>query len=136
VDSLYKSSWQAWSRRLPGIAGFVLATAGVFWVSIADSPTGAIVGFAIATFGVEMTISPSWAFCLDIGGKSSGTVSATMNMAGNFGGFVSTNAFPLLRRLTGSAAAYFQAAALLNLAAILCWTAMRSPVRQSDKESS
>ena len=65
--------------------------------SFADSATSAIVGFAVATFGVEMTISPSWAFCLDIGGKDSGTVSATMNTAGNFGGFVSTNAFPLLR---------------------------------------
>ena len=129
VDALYKSPWQAWSRRLPGVAGFALATAGVFWVSFADSPMSAIIGFAIATFGVEMTISPSWAFCLDIGGKSTGTVSATMNMAGNFGGFVSTNAFPLLRRLTGSAAAYFQAAALLNVIALLCWTAMRSPGR-------
>ena len=127
VDSLYKSAWRAWSRRLPGIVGFILATAGVFWVSFADSPTSAIIGFAIATFGVELTISPSWAFCLDIGGKRSGAVSATMNMAGNFGGFVSTNAFPLLRRLTGSAGAYFQAAALLNVIAILCWTAMRPP---------
>ena len=71
-----------------------------------------------------MTISPSWAFCLDIGGRHSGTVSAAMNMAGNFGGFASTNAFPLLRRLTGGPAAYFQAAALLNLLAVLCWQLM------------
>jgi len=126
VDALYKSRFRAWSRRIPGMAGFVLATAGVLWVSVAGDATSAIVGFAVATFGVEMTISPSWAFCLDIGGKSAGTVSATMNMAGNFGGFVSTNAFPLLRRLAGSPTAYFQTAALLNLAAIFCWWAMRS----------
>jgi ACS family glucarate transporter-like MFS transporter len=126
VDSVYKSGLRAWSRRIPGIAGFALATTGVLWVSVADSATSAIIGFAVATFGVEMTISPSWAFCLDIGGTSSGTVSAAMNMAGNFGGFVSTNAFPLLRGLTGSPAAYFQAAALLNVAAILCWWSMRS----------
>lgn len=126
VDSLYKSRFRAWSRRIPGIAGFALASAGILWVSMADGPTSAIAGFAVATFGVEMTISPSWAFCLDIGGKSSGTVSAAMNMAGNFGGFVSTNAFPLLRRLTGTPATYFQTAALLNLAAILCWRSMRS----------
>ena len=131
VDSLYKSGLRAWSRRIPGIAGFALATAGVLWVSVADSATSAIIGFAIATFGVEMTISPSWAFCLDIGGKSSGTVSAAMNMAGNFGGFVSTNAFPLLRGLTGSPATYFQVAALLNVAAILCWWSMRSLERPS-----
>lgn len=127
VDSLYRSRFRAWSRRIPGIAGFGLAAAGVLWVSVADGPTSAIVGFALATFGVEMTISPSWAFCLDIGGKSSGTVSAAMNMAGNFGGFVSTNAFPLLRRLTGGPAAYFQTAALLNIAAMVCWCSMRSP---------
>jgi ACS family glucarate transporter-like MFS transporter len=126
VDALYRSRFRTWSRRIPGIVGFVLATAGVLWVSVAGDATSAIVGFAVATFGVEMTISPSWAFCLDIGGKSSGTVSATMNMAGNFGGFVSTNAFPLLRRLTGSPTAYFQTAALLNLLAIFCWCAMRS----------
>jgi ACS family glucarate transporter-like MFS transporter len=129
VDSLYKSSWRAWSRRLPGIAGFALATAGVSSVAFANSPTSAIVGFAIATFGVEMTISPSWAFCLDVGGRSSGTVSATMNMAGNLGGFVSTNAFPFLRGLTGSAATYFYAAALLNILSMFCWMAMKPPAR-------
>jgi ACS family glucarate transporter-like MFS transporter len=126
VDVLYRSRYRPWSRRIPGIAGFLLASVGIFWVSTAADPASAIFGFAVATFGVEMTISPSWAFCLDIGGTSSGTVSAAMNMAGNFGGFVSTNAFPLLRRLTGSPATYFHTAALLNLAAVLCWTAMRS----------
>jgi nitrate/nitrite transporter NarK len=49
-----------------------------------------------------------------------------MNMAGNFAGFVSTNAFPWLRSLTGNPATYFHVAALLNAAAILCWSAMRS----------
>ena len=137
VDSIYKSSWHAWSRRLPGVVGFALATAGVSWVAFADSPTSAIIGFAMATFGVEMTISPSWAFCLDIGGKRSGTVSATMNTAGNLGGFVGTNAFPLLRGLTtGSAATYFYVAALLNIVSMLCWVAMKPPARAPMTKSS
>jgi MFS transporter, ACS family, glucarate transporter len=126
VDALYNSRYRAWSRRIPGIGGFVMAAIGIFYVSLANSPTTAILGFAVATFGVEMTISPSWAFCLDIGGKSSGAISASMNMAGNFGGFVSTNAFPFLRRVTGSSATYFQTAAVLNLLAILCWRWMSS----------
>ena len=124
VDALYKSSLRPWSRRIPGVTGFVLATSGVLWVSVADGPTSAIVGFAVATFGVEMTISPSWSFCLDVGGKNAGTISAAMNMAGNLGGVVSTNAFPLLRGLTGSVAAYFYAAALLNVMALVCWQLM------------
>ena len=110
--------------------------AGVSWVSLADSPTSAIAGFAVATFGVEMTISPSWAFCLDIGGKNSGTISAAMNMAGNLGGFASTNAFPLLRGLTGSAATYFHAAALLNILSMFCWVAMKPPARAPMTKSS
>ena len=124
VDALYRSSFRAWSRCLPGMIGFLLAASGVLWVSVAGSAASAILGFAVATFGVEMTISPSWSFCLDVGGKNSGAVSAAMNMAGNFGGFASTNAFPLLRGLTGSPAPYFYAAALLNIAAILCWRFM------------
>jgi MFS transporter, ACS family, glucarate transporter len=133
VDALYKSSLRPWSRRIPGITGFMLAAAGVLWVSLADTPAAAIVGFAVATFGVEMTISPSWSFCLDIGGRNSGTISAAMNMAGNFGGFASTNAFPLLHRLTGSPAAYFYSAAILNVAALLCWQLMPGVRPGSDR---
>lgn len=126
VDALYRSPLRPWSRRVPGVIGFLLATTGVLWVSTAPTAASAIVGFAVATLGVELTISPSWAFCLDIGGRHSGTVSATMNMAGNLGGVASTNAFPLLRALTGSSTAYFQAAACLNLAAMVCWLMMSS----------
>jgi ACS family glucarate transporter-like MFS transporter len=126
VDALYKAGHRAWSRRLPAIIGFVLAASGVFAVSFAGSSTAAVAAFAVALFGVEMTISPSWAFCLDIGGTNSGAVSASMNMVGNFGGFVSANAFPFLQRLSGSSAAYFQVAAALNVAALLCWFLMRA----------
>ena len=50
-----------------------------------------------------MTVSPSWAFCIDLGGKKSGSVSGAMNMIGNFGSFVSASLFPVLYRWTGSA---------------------------------
>lgn len=126
VDALYKSGLRAWSRRLPAIIGFAIATCGVLAVTFVDSATAAVAAFAIATFGVEMTISPSWAFCLDLGGANSGAVSASMNMAGNFGGFVSANAFPLLGRLSGSSSSYFRVAAGLNLLAMLCWFLMQS----------
>jgi MFS transporter, ACS family, glucarate transporter len=96
----------------------------VLWASAAATAPSAIFGFAVATFGVEMTISPSWSFCLDVGGRHSGTISAAMNTAGNLGGVASTNAFPLLQRLTGGSAAYFYAAAVLNAAAIVCWQLM------------
>jgi MFS transporter, ACS family, glucarate transporter len=125
VDFLYKSRYRAWSRRLPAMSGFVLAAGAIFMVSFMESPMAAVVCFAVATFGADMTISPSWSYCIDIGGKNSGAVSGSMNMVGNIGSFVSANAFPFLFGLTGSGLAYFAVAALLNVVSILCWYLMR-----------
>ena len=125
VDSLYRSRHRAWSRRLPGVLGFLLAAIGIYSVSLAGTPLAAVTGFAVAIAGVELTISPSWAFCMDIGGKSSGGVSGAMNMVGNFGGLASANAFPFLTRLTGSSTSYFYTAALLNLLGLICWIWMK-----------
>jgi ACS family glucarate transporter-like MFS transporter len=50
-----------------------------------------------------------------------------MNMVGNLGSFASANAFPILNSATGSAAAYFWAAAALNAIGIGCWLSMRLP---------
>jgi ACS family glucarate transporter-like MFS transporter len=127
VDALYRSDRRPWSRRLPAMAGFVLAAAGVIGVTLVESPAAAVACFALATFGADVTISPSWAYCMDIGGKNSGAVSGSMNMVGNIGSFVSANAFPFLFSLTGSANAYFRTAAVLNVLSILCWFWMRSP---------
>jgi ACS family glucarate transporter-like MFS transporter len=126
VDRLYRSRHRSWSRRLPAIVGFGLAAAGIAAVTLMDSPAAAVACFTLATFGADMTISPSWAFCTDIAGKNSGSVSAAMNMLGNIGSFVSANAFPWLYAFTGSATAYFWVAALLNVVSIACWLRMRS----------
>jgi len=91
------------------------------------TPAAAVACFAVATFGVEITISPSWAYSMDIGGAASGAVTGTMNMAGNLASFVSANAFPYLNRLTGDASAYFFTAAALNALGAACWGRMRSP---------
>ena len=125
VDRLYHSPYQAWSRRLPAMLGFVLAAAGVALVARMNDVGSAVACFTLATFGAEMTISPSWAYCVDIAGRNSGSVSASMNMIGNIGSFVSANAFPYLYGLTGSASSYFSVAALLNVVAVACWFYMR-----------
>jgi ACS family glucarate transporter-like MFS transporter len=93
---------------------------------MADSSGAAVAGFAIAMFGVELTISPSWTYCIDIGRENSGSVSAAMNMAGSLGALASANAFPWLHRWTGDPGTHFRIAAALNTLAILCWVSMRS----------
>jgi MFS transporter, ACS family, glucarate transporter len=126
VDRLYASRWRAWSRRLPAMAGFAMATGGVLAVSGMETPLGAALAFTAATFGADLTISPSWSYCADVAGKSAGSVSATMNMVGHLGAFLSANAFPWLLGITGSARAYFVVAAVLNVIAVFCWLGMKS----------
>ncbi|MBI4877722.1 MAG: MFS transporter [Acidobacteria bacterium] len=127
VDRLYRSSHQGLSRRLPAMSGFLLAAGGLVAMNGMSTPAGAVMCFTLATFGAEMTISPSWAYCIDIGGRKSGAVSGSMNMIGNFGSFVSASIFPVLYGWTGGAAAYFGVAAALNVVAALVWFWMLSP---------
>jgi ACS family glucarate transporter-like MFS transporter len=72
-----------------------------------------------------MTLSPSWAFCIDIGKRNAGTVSGTMNMAGNIGAFITALAFPYLQAWTGSVLPFFVLGALLNAFAIFLWMGIK-----------
>jgi ACS family glucarate transporter-like MFS transporter len=112
--------------------GFTVAATGIFLAPQMPSAAAAAACFTLATFGAEMTISPSWVYCMDLAGKNSGTVTGTMNMVGNLGSFVSANAFPLLRGWTGTPAAYFYTAAALNALGLVCWWRMRSSLRSGE----
>jgi ACS family glucarate transporter-like MFS transporter len=96
VDRIYKSGNLALSRRLPAIIGFALAAAGVILMTEAQSDVSKVLFLTLAIFGADMTLSPSWAFCIDIGKENAGAVSGTMNMAGNLGAFASILAFGYL----------------------------------------
>ena len=124
VDSLYKRRNVKISRRLPAIAGFILAAFGMLMMARIDTPQLAIIFLAIAIFGADMTLSPSWAFCIDIGKENAGVVSGTMNMAGNLGAFVTIIAFPYLYEWTGSFQPFFYVCMVLSAIAIALWLAM------------
>lgn len=124
VDSLYRRRGVKVSRRLPAITGFVLAAFGIFMVAQIDTPQVAIIFLAIAIFGADMTLSPSWAFCIDIGKENAGAVSGTMNMAGNLGAFVTIIAFPYLYEWTGSFTPFFYVCMVLSAIAIVIWMNM------------
>ena len=125
VDRLYRrDKWLA-SRRWPAILGFGLSAVGLIAALQQTAPLPAAVCLSIAIFGADMTLSPSWATCIDIGGRHSGAVSGTMNMAGNIGSFVTGLAFPYLLSWTGSPHAFFYVAAALNVLAVGLWSAIR-----------
>jgi ACS family glucarate transporter-like MFS transporter len=124
VDRLYRSGRRQWSRRLPAMAGFLISAIGVGALTLAPDVQTAVVCFTIAAFGAEMTISPSWAFCMDIGGRKSGAITGTMNMLGNLGSFTSANLFPMLSSESG-AAPYFLLVLCMNLMSACFWYFLR-----------
>ena len=121
VDWLYGKGFGARSRAYPAMCGFALAAAGVGAVAYMSIPTALIACFALATFGLDLTASPSWTVCSDVGRERTGTVSGAMNMAGSLGSFASSFCFPYLLTLTGNIQTYCLAAALLNLLALASW---------------
>jgi ACS family glucarate transporter-like MFS transporter len=105
--------------------GFALAAVGLLASIQAREIGPAIAWFSLAIFGADMTITPSWSVCIDIGRKHSGAISGTMNMAGNLGSFVSPLLFTGLWSRTGSEESFFVCAAALNVAALVAWIFVR-----------
>jgi len=135
VDRIYKTGNLKLSRRLPAIIGFSLAAIGVVAMTHAQTDISKVLLLTLAIFGADMTLSPSWAFCIDIGKENAGTVSGTMNMAGNLGAFTSILAFGYLAdgliksgvnpklALAGNNM-FFYICAALSIISIIAWLLM------------
>lgn len=132
VDYIYRIKGLKLSRQLPAILGFILASGGMVMVTQSSTGIMAVVFLAVAVFGADMTLSPSWAFCIDIGKENAGLVSGTMNMAGNLGAFVTILVYPYLFKWTGSNVPFFYICAGLSLLAIIMWLAM-NPEKSIEK---
>ena len=129
VDSLYRRGWPVLSRKIPAIVGFLLAAVGMVISAYQGTALGAVWWLTLAIFGADMTLSPSWSFCIDIGGKNAGAVSGTMNMAGNLGSAITALAFAYLPATAQGHIAFFYSAACLSMVAIGCWL-LAQPARR------
>lgn len=121
VDALYRSGKLSLSRKLPAVIGFALAAIGMIMSVQQDTAGGAVFWLTLAIFGADMTLSPSWSFCIDIGGRNAGAVSGTMNMAGNLGSAITALAFAYLPETSRGNVAFFYTAAALSMLSLICW---------------
>lgn len=126
IDNIFRKGNMNLSRKLPAIIGFSLAAIGLMGCVFAGSALQAVIAISIAIFGADMTLPPSWTLCVDIGRRSAGAVSGTMNMAGNIGSFLTALAFPYLTAWLGGAEAFFYVAAALNVLAIFLWLRVKA----------
>lgn len=125
VDAIYKRGHWEWSRKATAMLGFLLAALGLIGSIYMETAGLMILFLSIAIFGADMTLSPSWSLCIDIGHRNSGAVSGTMNMAGNIGSFITALAFPYLLDWSGSEVPFFYVGTALNILAIFIWLAIR-----------
>jgi ACS family glucarate transporter-like MFS transporter len=133
IDWIYRQGrWPA-SRKIPAGAGFVLAAVGFVASPCMTTAPGSILALLLAVCGAEMTIAPSWTVCIDIGQQRAGTVSSTINMAGNLGAFLTALAFPYLLKWTGTPDSFFYAGAALSVLAAGAWL-LTHPDRPLGKE--
>ncbi len=113
VTFLHRRGRHVLSRRLPAMLGYSLGAIGLLLCTqVSDASVWVFIGcFSLATFGVEMTLSPSWAFCMDIGGPRSGAQDtpshvSIVDRAGTIGSGVH-QIFPALKRIVKTLAVQY-----------------------------
>jgi len=121
------------SRRLASVAnvrrgmGAVGAVGGAGLLVLATwltNPYLAVLAIALVAFCNDIQLPGAWTACMDVGGKSVATLSGTMNMMGNVGGFVSPIVCGYLVKHTGQWHLAFYVTAAAYLLGAVCWLAM------------
>lgn len=107
------------SRRLVAISGFIITGLAIPFAVLMSDPVISIGCFALALFGLELTVGNSWAVTLDIGGSYAGSVSAVMSTFGNLGGAIYAAMMGYIVSAFGWDVAYFGLASFALLGAIL-----------------
>lgn len=119
-DALVRRFGLRTGRRLLGsasLAASALMLAGAGFVS-GRTEAGLLLALSFGT--MDLMLPTAWALCLDIAGKDAGAVTGTMNMAGQFGGFVCTVLFGYVVERSGSYhAPLFLIATMLSVSALI-----------------
>jgi ACS family glucarate transporter-like MFS transporter len=109
-------------RKWVAILGFSVTAVLIFIIPGIPTIGLAMALMGLASFCSDLTMPISWNTCVEIGKQYTATVSSTMNMLGNFAGFVAPVVFGLILQKTDNNWAmvmYTMAAAAIVSA--LCW---------------
>ncbi|MDX2033756.1 MAG: MFS transporter [Blastocatellia bacterium] len=107
-------------RRLVGTAGLAASAAFMLGAAMTTDKWMAVAFLTLGYGAMDCMLPVSWAICLDVGRKYAGTVSGTMNMAGQVGSFSSSVAFGYLVTYFNSYnTPLYPMAALLLISALL-----------------
>jgi len=125
VDLLYRTPWTSWSRRLPAIVGFVIASFAMVQAGGESTPTNAILWISLAVFGLDMTLAPSWCYCIDISRSNTGLVGGIKQTFGSLGMFLAAVVYPWWMDKVTIRQCFFAGAAMCMIAA-MAWLLCKS----------
>lgn len=110
------------SRRWLAGSGFVGAAFCLALSVHIKDPLWAMIAMGMASFSNDLAMPPSWAACMDVGGKVCGTLSGSMNMMGNLGASLAPIVTGCLLRQTGHnwTIIFYLAAAVYGMGTF-CW---------------
>ncbi len=107
------------SRRAVGIAGFLIAAAGIIPACLTRNPYACVAYTCLGFGGLELTVSVSWAIPLDIAGDFAGSAAAVMNMCGNMAGVISPPIVATLAKAYGWNSPFLVTSAICVVGAVL-----------------
>ena len=116
-----------------GAVGLTAAAALLVASTFFTNPFLAVAVIALVSFCGDLTLPGAWTACMDIGGRYVGSLGGTMNMMGNFGGFLSPIVIGYLVEHTGNWALTFYVTAAVCLAGAVCWL-MLDPVTPLEEQ--
>jgi ACS family glucarate transporter-like MFS transporter len=110
------------TRRLMAMIGFAGAAICLVISIRTEAVLPAMLMMGMASFCNDLVMPGSWGACMDVGGKYAGTVSGSMNMAGNIAGFVAPPVGGyILRAYAGNYDVFLYLMACVYALGVLCW---------------
>ncbi len=114
------------ARRVVAAPGLFLAALLLIPAGMTESAITAILCLTASNFFLELVLGPAWAVPMDVGGTSSGTVTAVMNMVGAVGASISPLVFGFLVERGSWVAPFFVTAAVLASGSLI-WIFLIDP---------
>jgi MFS family permease len=108
-------------RRIVACTGFGAASVLLLLSLHLKNPFWAMIAMGFASFANDFVMPVSWAACMDVGGRHTGTLSGIMNMASAIGGSCASILAGAIRDATGRWDLTFYVSAVVYLLGIFCW---------------
>jgi MFS family permease len=126
TDRLTRRFGLRFGRVAVGAGGYFLAAVAMLAAALVTGPRTAAVLIAVAAAASMFTLAPSWAACIDIGGRHSGVLAAAMNTSGQIGGILSPIVLAYVVDIFANWAIPLYIMAGLYLMATVCWLFIRA----------